>query len=397
MDKYEFNIKVDQIKKLASKREYNEAARIAGSMNWQKVKDWPTLATVINVQEAAGDLLEARDMAILAYNRNLGGRKLVYKLTELLIKLEDFENAEELYDEYERMAQHDVNRFILYYELRKAEKASDNELVEILEDYREHEIDEKYMYELAKLYFNTGRRDECIKICDDLVLWFQDGTYVESAIRLKQEYGVTLTKTQKNILENARKRKNDKELDKEEEFKKQQELVRIQHDDVEEELRRDELGEDNDEPGGIKGFFKKAFSGFQIDRDDNEEDEEDDTVDAGREDDEFIISVDDKKQDDKKQDDNTGTDDKLPDTEISPSVVQKPENVNLNKASLSLRELIENAKKQVEDNCEQVSRGFDIASKNSTQQSESVSYKEVKQSDDDIQKDVIENLNRFMQ
>ena len=392
MDKYEFNIKVDQIKKLASKREYNEAARIAGSMNWQKVKDWPTLATVINVQEAAGDLLEARDMAILAYNRNLGGRKLVYKLTELLIKLEDFENAEELYDEYERMAQHDVNRFILYYELRKAEKASDNELVEILEDYREHEIDEKYMYELAKLYFNTGRRDECIKICDDLVLWFQDGIYVESAIRLKQEYGVTLTKTQKNILENARKRKNDKELDKEEEFKKQQELVRIQHDDVEEELRRDELGEDNDEPGGIKGFFKKAFSGFQIDRDDDEEGEEDDTVDAGREDDEFIISV-----DDKKQDDNTGTDDKLPDTEISPSVVQKPENVNLNKASLSLRELIENAKKQVEDNCEQVSRGFDIASKNSTQQSESVSYKEVKQSDDDIQKDVIENLNRFMQ
>ncbi len=392
MDKYEFNIKVDQIKKLASKREYNEAAKIAGSMNWQKVKDWPTLATVINVQEAAGDLLEARDMAILAYNRNLGGRKLVYKLTELLIKLEDFENAEELYDEYERMAQHDVNRFILYYELRKAEKASDNELVEILEDYREHEIDEKYMYELAKLYFNTGRRDECIKICDDLVLWFQDGTYVESAIRLKQEYGVTLTKTQKNILENARKRKNDKELDKEEEFKKQQELVRIQHDDVEEELRRDELGGDNDEPGGIKGFFKKAFSGFQIDSDGDEDDEEDDTVGEGREDDEFVISV-----DDEKQDDNTGTDDKLPDTEISPSVVQKPENTNLNKASLSLRELIENAKKQVEDNCEQVSRGFDIASKNSTQQSESVSYKDVKQSEDDIQKDVIENLNRFMQ
>ena len=122
---------------------------------------------------------------------------------------------------------------------------------------------------------------------------------------------------------------------------------------------KNELGEDNDEPGGIKGFFKKAFSGFQIDRDDDEEGEEDDTVDAGREDDEFIISV-----DDKKQDDNTGTDDKLPDTEISPSVVQKPENVNLNKASLSLRELIENAKKQVEDNCEQVSRGFDIAAKN---------------------------------
>ena len=212
MDKYEFNIKVDQIKKLASRKEYKEAAQIASSMNWQKVKDWQTLATVINVQEAAGDLLEARDMAILAYNRNLGGRKLVYKLTELLIKLEDFENAEELYDEYERMAQHDVNRFILYYELRKAQKASDNQLVEILEAYREHEIDEKYMYELAKLYFNTGRKDECIKICDDLVLWFQDGIYVENAIKLKKEYGVALTKTQKSILENARKRKADRNL-----------------------------------------------------------------------------------------------------------------------------------------------------------------------------------------
>ena len=138
MDKYEFNIKVDQIKKLAAKKSFQEAAAIAKEMNWQKVKDWSTLATVINVQEAAGDYLEARDMAILAYNRNLGGRKLVYKLAELLIKLEDFETAEELYEEYEKMSPHDVNRFLLYFDLRKAQNASDNELVEILEDYKEH-------------------------------------------------------------------------------------------------------------------------------------------------------------------------------------------------------------------------------------------------------------------
>ena len=136
MDKYEFNIKVDQIKKLAAKKSFQEAAAIAKEMNWQKVKDWSTLATVINVQEAAGDYLEARDMAILAYNRNLGGRKLVYKLAELLIKLEDFETAEELYEEYEKMSPHDVNRFLLYFDLRKAQNASDNELVEILEDYK---------------------------------------------------------------------------------------------------------------------------------------------------------------------------------------------------------------------------------------------------------------------
>lgn len=396
MDKYEFNIKVDQIKKLASRKEYKEAAQIASSMNWQKVKDWQTLATVINVQEAAGDLLEARDMAILAYNRNLGGRKLVYKLTELLIKLEDFENAEELYDEYERMAQHDVNRFILYYELRKAQKASDNELVEILEDYREHEIDEKYMYELAKLYFNTGRKDECIKICDDLVLWFQDGIYVENAIKLKKEYGVALTKTQKSILENARKRKADKELDREEQFKKQQELVRIQHDDVEEELRRDELGEE-EETGGIKGFFKKAFSGFQSDRDDEDYDNEeyDESQDSDNE--EFVISVDNEKNTDNKAD-----------IEYINNAQNKakqkldkdtaPEADNLNKASISLRELIESAKKQVEDNCEQVSRGIDIAAKAAAKNVEPETLNvPQKDSQSDINKDIVNNLNRFMQ
>ena len=120
MDKYEFNIKVEQIKKLAAKKEFKEAAAIAKAMNWQKVKDWSTLATVINVQEAVGDYEEARDMAILAYNRNLGGRKLVYKLTELFIKVKDFDNANLLYEEYENASMHDVNRFILYYDLRKS-------------------------------------------------------------------------------------------------------------------------------------------------------------------------------------------------------------------------------------------------------------------------------------
>ena len=104
MDKYEFNIKLEQIKKLAAKKEYKQAAEIAKQMNWNKVKDWSTLATIINVQEAAGDYEEARDMAILAYNRNLGGRKLIYKLTEFFIKVDDFENAEELYREYAKLS-----------------------------------------------------------------------------------------------------------------------------------------------------------------------------------------------------------------------------------------------------------------------------------------------------
>ena len=113
MNKYELGIKIDQIKKLAAKKDYAEAAAIAKELNWSKVKDWQSLATAINVQEAVGEYEEARDMAILAYNRNLGGRKLVYKLTEFFIKVGDFENANELYEEYSRTSHHDMSRINL--------------------------------------------------------------------------------------------------------------------------------------------------------------------------------------------------------------------------------------------------------------------------------------------
>ena len=192
------------------------------------------------MQEAVGDYEEARDMAILAYNRNLGGRKLVYKLTEFFIKVGDFDNANELYEEYSKSSQHDVSRFILYYDLRKAQNASDNELVGILEDYRDHEIDEKYMYELAKLYYKTGRKEECIKTCDNIVLWFQDGIYVEKAVQLKEKLGVVLTKTQKGILEDVRKRKEDIEATKEELFAKQKELANLKRDEVEDVFREED-------------------------------------------------------------------------------------------------------------------------------------------------------------
>ena len=240
MNKYELGIKIDQIKKLAAKKEYAEAAAIAKDINWTKVKDWQALATVINVQEAVGDFEEARDMAILAYNRNLGGRKLVYKLTEFFIKVGDFDNANELYEEYSKSSQHDVSRFILYYDLRKAQNASDNELVSILEEYRDHEIDEKYMYELARLYYKTGRKEECIKTCDNIVLWFQDGTYVEKAVQLKEKLGVVLTKTQKGILDDVMKRKSDVEANKEELFAKQKELANLKRDEVEDVFREED-------------------------------------------------------------------------------------------------------------------------------------------------------------
>lgn len=364
MNKYELGIKIDQIKKLAAKKEYTEAAAIAKDINWTKVKDWQTLATAINVQEAVGDYEEARDMAILAYNRNLGGRKLVYKLTEFFIKVGDFDNANELYEEYSKSSQHDVSRFILYYDLRKAQNASDNELVGILEDYRDHEIDEKYMYELAKLYYKTGRKEECIKTCDNIVLWFQDGIYVEKAVQLKEKLGVVLTKTQKGILEDVRKRKEDIEATKEELFAKQKELANLKRDEVEDVFREEDEKEQKStgkQPVpevslNVPEFAKEQEEGpLSIDLVQNDQN---DDIKA------FLMKALNKDEDA----DNT-KDSSVVMSKIETPQVEKPEvsetlskdgeknfSSEINKANVSLKELIENAKQKLADNYEQINK-----------------------------------------
>lgn len=364
MNKYELGIKIDQIKKLAAKKEYTEAAVIAKDINWTKVKDWQALATAINVQEAVGDYEEARDMAILAYNRNLGGRKLVYKLTEFFIKVGDFDNANELYEEYSKSSQHDVSRFILYYDLRKAQNASDNELVGILEDYREHEIDEKYMYELAKLYYKTGRKEECIKTCDNIVLWFQDGIYVEKAVQLKEKLGVVLTKTQKGILEDVRKRKEDIEATKEELFAKQKELANLKRDEVEDVFREEDEKEQKStgkQPVpevslNVPEFAKEQEEGpLSIDLVQNDQN---DDIKA------FLMKALNKDEDA----DNT-KDSSVVMSKIETPQVEKPEvsetlskdgeknfSSEINKANISLKELIENAKQKLADNYEQINK-----------------------------------------
>ena len=364
MNKYELGIKIDQIKKLAAKKEYTEAAAIAKDINWTKVKDWQALATAINVQEAVGDYEEARDMAILAYNRNLGGRKLVYKLTEFFIKVGDFDNANELYEEYSKSSQHDVSRFILYYDLRKAQNASDNELVGILEDYRDHEIDEKYMYELAKLYYKTGRKEECIKTCDNIVLWFQDGIYVEKAVQLKEKLGVVLTKTQKGILEDVRKRKEDIEATKEELFAKQKELANLKRDEVEDVFREEDEKEQKStgkQPVpevslNVPEFAKEQEEGpLSIDLVQNDQN---DDIKA------FLMKALNKDEDA----DNT-KDSSVVMSKIETPQVEKPEvsetlskdgeknfSSEINKANVSLKELIENAKQKLADNYDQINK-----------------------------------------
>lgn len=376
VDKYEFNIKLEQIKKLAAKKEYKQAAQIAKEMNWNKVKDWSTLATVINVQEAAGDYEEARDMAILAYNRNLGGRKLIYKLTEFFIKVNDFENAEELYKEYAKISAHDVNRYILYYDLRRAQGAPDTELVKILEDYKESEIDEKYMYELANLYYKTGRREDCIKTCDNLVLWFQDGVYVENAVRLKEKLGVNLSNTQRRILGEINARKSDEEANKERMFMEQKELARLKKDEVGDVLEADELKKT--ESDSVKEQPASEVKENIASEHDNDSSEDSDELsidlvqnnqnsalkesivkaierqnEANKE---AAAAIAENKEKQKAAEDNPAG--SLPDS-LSDSLSDSSDNSfseNVSKASLSLKELIENAKKKIENSCEKISR-----------------------------------------
>ena len=214
-------ISMEQIQTLVEKKKYKQASDLAKTLNWHKVKDWPSLSAAITAHEKVGELEEARDMAILAYNRNLGGKKLVYELTTLMIKLKQFDDADQLFLEYEKMASRDVNKYVLYYELRKAEGAQSNELVEILEDYKSQEVDEKYMYELAKLYSKTGRKKECVKACDEIALLFQDGSYVVKALKMKQFHGAKLTESQQKKLDEAKARKTDMEITREILFQKQ--------------------------------------------------------------------------------------------------------------------------------------------------------------------------------
>ena len=214
-------ISMEQIQTLVEKKKYKQASDLAKTLNWHKVKDWPSLSAAITAHEKVGELEEARDMAILAYNRNLGGKKLVYELTTLMIKLKQFDDADQLFLEYEKMASRDVSKYVLYYELRKAEGAQSNELVEILEDYKSQEVDEKYMYELAKLYSKTGRKKECVKACDEIALLFQDGAYVVKALKMKQFHGAKLTESQQKKLDEAKNRKTDMEITREILFQKQ--------------------------------------------------------------------------------------------------------------------------------------------------------------------------------
>ena len=188
MDKYELTIKIDKLDKLVKNRDYVNAAKVADQLEWKKMKHWSVMSNAIDAFVATGNYEKARNVCVYAYNRKLGGRRLLATLMEMYVKLEEFDDAQEIYQEYVELAPRDVTGFILLYKLRRAQGAPVEELINILQNYKEKELDEEYEYELALLYSEAGLTDKCVRECDDLVLWFSDGIYVEKALKLKQVY-----------------------------------------------------------------------------------------------------------------------------------------------------------------------------------------------------------------
>ena len=195
MAKYEYNLKLDQIKALSAEEGYMSAAEIADSINWNKIKNVNTLVKIGEIYEKAERYQDARDILLMAYDRSPIGRMIIYRLAEVAIKMGDYDAATEYYDEFVEIAPHDDMKYVLRYAIKKGQGASFDELITILEEYKDEEYTEEWAYELAYLYHKAGKADKCIDACDELILWFGDGPYVERALELKMLYQ-PLTKAQ---------------------------------------------------------------------------------------------------------------------------------------------------------------------------------------------------------
>ena len=188
MDKYEYKLKLDQMKSLTSERKYDEAAEIADTINWHKIKNVNALIKAGEIYEAVGRYEESREILLAAYDRSPIGRMIIYRLAEVAIKMKDFEEAKDYYQEFVEIAPHDNLKYVLKYKICRAQGADINTLIAILEELKEQEYSEEWAYQLAYLYHKAGMSEKCVDACDELILWFGDGPYVERALELKMLY-----------------------------------------------------------------------------------------------------------------------------------------------------------------------------------------------------------------
>ena len=205
MDKYEYKLKLDQMKSLTAEGKYEEAAEIADTINWRKIKNINALVKVGEIYEKVGRYDESKDVLLTAYDKSPIGRMIIYRLAEVAIKTKSFDEAKEYYQEFVEIAPHDNLKYVLKYEISKAQGADIGTLSGILEELKEQEYSEEWAYELAYLYHKAGMSEKCIDACDELILWFGDGPYVERALELKMLYQ-PLTKQQEDKYRTFRQR-----------------------------------------------------------------------------------------------------------------------------------------------------------------------------------------------
>lgn len=188
MDKYEFNIKVEKMKKAADRKDYATAAKVADGLNWEKSTNAKILMMIAQIYEKEERYRDARSALTVVYNRVPVGKRIVYKLTELSIKCGDLDEAMDLYREFQEIAPNDPSKLILAYRLSVARGEPVEKQIAILEAYNRREFDEKWSYELATLYQQAGKADECVALCDEIILWFGIGPYVDKAMTLKTNF-----------------------------------------------------------------------------------------------------------------------------------------------------------------------------------------------------------------
>ena len=205
MDKYEYKLKLDQMKSLTAEGKYEEAAEIADTINWRKIKNINALVKVGEIYEKVGRYDESKDVLLTAYDKSPIGRMIIYRLAEVAVRTKSFAEAKEYYQEFVEIAPHDNLKYVLKYEISKAQGADIGTLIGILEELKEQEYSEEWAYELAYLYHKAGMSEKCIDACDELILWFGDGPYVERALELKMLYQ-PLTKQQEDKYRTFRQR-----------------------------------------------------------------------------------------------------------------------------------------------------------------------------------------------
>ncbi len=222
MDKYEYQLKTEHIRQVAARKEYEEAAKLCDTIDWTKVRDVKMLTLAADVYTAGREYDKAIDILQEAYQYAVMGRRIVYRLTELALKAGTYDDAKNYFEEFCRVAPNDQGRYILLYKMARFQKATLDEKIQILEAYKREDFDEKWAYELAVLYAMNNQKDKCIQLCDDIILWFGLGKYVEKALSLKSQFA-PLTSAQKEKVQKFAEKKAQEENEKLQKVQKEKE------------------------------------------------------------------------------------------------------------------------------------------------------------------------------